>query len=59
MLPAHLSPSPFPLAGRAPGEPAPYHYDWAGQLARISPGSRAAALEAMGEEDRLAVQVGW
>ncbi|KAI3432590.1 hypothetical protein D9Q98_004138 [Chlorella vulgaris] len=38
------------------GEPEPFHYDWAAQLARISPGSRSAAIEAMGEDDRLAVQ---
>ncbi|PSC74042.1 Auxilin-related 2 [Micractinium conductrix] len=39
-----------------PGGPLPYHYDWAAQLSRASPGSRATALEAMAEEDRLAVQ---
>ena len=43
---------------QGPGEPAPFHYDWAAQLARISPGSRSAALGAMTEDDRLAVQVG-
>ncbi|EFN51523.1 hypothetical protein CHLNCDRAFT_59232 [Chlorella variabilis] len=40
----------------SPGEPEPFHYDWATQLARISPGSRSAALGAMAEDDRLAVQ---
>jgi type II secretory pathway pseudopilin PulG len=42
----------------APGDPEPFHRDWAAQLARISPPSRAAALGAMAEDDRLAVQVG-
>ena len=46
---------PRPAAG--PGEPAPFHYDWAAQLARVSPNSRAAALGAMTEDDRLSVQV--
>ncbi|KAL4421727.1 hypothetical protein ABPG77_002343 [Micractinium sp. CCAP 211/92] len=41
---------------RRPGEPAPFHYDWAAQLSRVSPNSRSAALGAMAEEDRLAVQ---
>lgn len=40
------------------GGPASYHYDWAAQLARTSPGSRSTALGAMAEDDRLAVQVG-
>ena len=46
-----------PRPGSAPGEPARFHYDWAAQLARVSPNSRAAALGAMTEDDRLSVQV--
>ncbi|GAB4822669.1 hypothetical protein N2152v2_009715 [Parachlorella kessleri] len=34
----------------------PYYYDWAAQLAKLSPDNRAAALGAMAEEDRLVVQ---
>ena len=54
LLTAPLPCPPFRFAGG----PLPYHYDWAAQLSRASPGSRATALEAMAEEDRLAVQVG-
>jgi hypothetical protein len=50
--------SPPRCAGSANAEPSPFFYDWAAQLSRISPGSRAAALGAMSEDDRLVVQVG-
>lgn len=50
--------APAGRPGCAAGGPAPFHFDWAAQLARASPGSRAAALGAMAEDDRLAVQVG-
>lgn len=33
-----------------------FYYDWASQLVRLSPGTRAAALGAMQEEDRMEVQ---
>eukprot|EP00887_Chlorella_sp_A99_P002539 scaffold6.g2539.t1 len=42
--------------GRPTAETPPYYFDWAAQLARLSPASQAAALGALAEEDRLAVQ---
>lgn len=38
-----------------PGVP-PFYYDWAVQLVRMSPNTRATAMFAMSEEDRIIVQ---
>lgn len=57
LLLCRLVPAGRPRPGGAPGEPDAFHYDWAAQLARVSPNSRVAALGAMTEDDRLAVQV--
>lgn len=38
------------------GKVAAYYFEWADQLSRLSPGTRAAALGAMQEEDRMEVQ---
>lgn len=43
-------------SGNRSSHVAAYYYDWASQLSRMSPGSKVAALGAMDEDDRMAVQ---
>lgn len=52
----HVGPLLTAGHGELAAETPPFYYDWAAQLSRLSPNSRAAALGALEEEDRLVVQ---